>query len=335
MNLLKQGLAASLLAAVAALSFLAPASAEEQVSVRLKWLPQAQFAGIYMAKEKGFYRDAGLDVTINPGGPNINVETLAASGTDTFAIGGPTESVLYARDNNLPLVAIGMTLPITSYVFVAHADSGIKDIQDFKGKKVATWFTGSQYTLFGVLAHENIEQSELEIIAQPFTLQPFIDKQFDVYTVTLYNELNTLREMGMNDLTIIRPDDHGVTTQVDSILTSEKVIEEKPEVVQAFLTATLKGWKYALAHKEESIDVVMTQGSGLDRKHQELMLDEIERLIVDGNAGKAGIGGIDMDVTKAVQDNLLRFDALKAPVDLDAAFTNRFWDQVPADDKKL
>ena len=307
----------------------------EAVSVRLKWVTQAQFAGVYVAKAKGFYGDAGLDVTINPGGPNVNVEPLVAAGTDTFGIASGTEGVLYSREKGLPLVCIGMSQQMTPFAYVAYTGSGIDSVKDFKGKTVATWFVGPQYTLFSVLAHQGLKQSDMKIVAQPFSMQPFISKQYDVATVTLYNELNTLKEQGVNDIKLFYPDDSGVTTQQDAIVTSEAMIKSKPQEVQAFLDATLKGWKYAFEHKPEAIDIVLAAGSGLERKHQELMLDEIERVMTAKTGTSQGLGYIDMPSIKAVQDSLLEFKALKSPVDLKAAFDPSFWDKVPAEDKKL
>ncbi|MDQ0470328.1 ABC transporter substrate-binding protein [Labrys wisconsinensis] len=331
---LTSGLAAAVVA-LAACAAAASASAADSISIRLKWVAQAQFAGVYVAKAKGFYEEAGFDATINPGGPNINVETLVASGADTFGIASGTEGVLYAREKGLPLVCIGMSQQMTPFAYVAYKDSGINSVKDFKGKTVATWFTGPQYTLFSVLAHEGLAQSDLQVVAQPFSMQPFIDKQFDVATVTLYNELNTLREQGIDDIKLFLPDDSGVTTQQDSIVTSEKMIKDKPERVQAFLAATLKGWKYAFEHKAEAVDIVLAAGSGLERKHQELMLDEIEKLMTAKLGKSRGLGAIDMTSIAAVQDSLVQFKALKAPVDLKAAFDQSFWDKVPAADKTL
>ncbi len=334
-SLIKHRLAAALALAAVSFGSAIPSAAAEPVSVRLKWVAQAQFAGVYVAKAKGFYEAAGLDATINPGGPNINVETLVASGADTFGIASGTEGVLYAREKGLPLVGIGMSQQMTPFAYVAYDDSGINSVKDFKGKTVATWFTGPQYTLYSVLAHEGLSQSEVNVVSQPFSMQPFIDKQYDVATVTLYNELNTLKEQGIDNIKIFLPDDSGVTTQQDSIVTSEKMIKEKPELVQAFLAATLKGWKYAFENKAEAVDIVMAAGSGLERKHQELMLDEIERLMRAKLGGSKGLGAIDMASIKAVQDSLVEYEALKAPVDLSAAFDESFWEKVPASDKGM
>jgi NitT/TauT family transport system substrate-binding protein len=332
---LMKGAAAALLALTTVWTAAGPASAADAVSVRLKWVAQAQFAGVYVAKAKGFYDEAGMDMTINPGGPNVNVETLVASGADTFGIASGTEGVLYSREKGLPLVCIGMSQQMTPFAYVAYTESGINSVKDFKGKKVATWFVGPQYTLFSVLAHEGIAQSDLQIVSQPFSMQPFIDKQYDVATVTLYNELNVLKEQGITNIKLFLPDDSGVTTQQDAIVTSEKMIKEKPAQVQAFLNATLKGWKYAFEHKSEAVDIVLAAGSGLERKHQELMLDEIQKLMVAKAGGSEGLGAIDLKSIADVQKSLVDFKAMKAPVDLAAAFDSSFWAKVPAADKKM
>ena len=328
-----------ILAAVAAsMALLAgmPASAAEKVSVRLKWLAQAQFAGFYVAKAKGFYDQAGLDLTINPGGPNLNVETLVASGNDTFGLAGGTETVLLAREKGLPLVCIGVTVQNTPFTYVTYKDSGITKVKDFAGKKVATWFTGTQYTLYSMLASAGVKQSDLTIVPQSGSMAPFVEKQFDVAAATYYNELNTLKEQGLGDkLTLIKPDDYGVVVQQDTVLVSEKYRNEKPQQVQAFMNATIKGWKYALQNKKEAIDIVMAAAPSLNRAHQEAMLDEFEKLVKTGKGTTDGILAIDLPTVEKMQTQLVGYKALKAPADLSKAYDASFWNQVPAGDKKF
>ena len=328
-------LLAAVAASMALLSAL-PASAAEKVSLRLKWLAQAQFAGFYVAKAKGFYDQSGLDLTINPGGPNLNVETLVASGNDTFGLAGGTETVLLAREKGLPLVCIGVTVQKTPFTYVTYKDSGITKVQDFAGKKVATWFTGTQYTLYSMLAAGGVKQSDLTIVPQSGSMAPFVEKQFDVAAATYYNELNTLKEQGLGDkLTLIKPDDYGVVVQQDTVLVSEKYRNEKPQQVQAFMNATIKGWKYALQNKKEAIDIVMAASPSLNRAHQEAMLDEFEKLVKAGKGTTDGILAIDLPTVEKMQTQLVGYKALKAPADLSKAYDASFWTQVPAADKKF
>jgi NitT/TauT family transport system substrate-binding protein len=311
------------------------AHAEEKVSVRLRWLPQAQFAGFYVAKAKGFYKAHGLDVTINPGGPNINVETLVSSGADTFGVGGGAEAQLFARDKGLPLVAIGMMLQQSPHVFVAKPNSGIKTLADLKGKKISTWFTGAQYTLYAMLASQKLEPTVATIVPQAASMSPFIDGQIDVATATRYNELVTLNENGLKDLVVFKPSDFGVVSQSDSIITSEKFLAAHRDQASAFLAATLEGWKYAFEHRDEAIDIVMANAPGANRAHQVAMLDQYATLATAGKNGKAGIGEIDMGVAGQIQTRLTTYKALQKPVDLSKAFDTKVWQGVPAADKSL
>jgi len=308
-------------------------AASEKVSVRLKWLAQAQFAGFYVAKEKGFYQQHGLDVTINPGGPNINVETLVASGADTFGLAGGMESVLAAREKGLPIVALAMSQQRTPFVFVTYADSGIHSFKDFKGKKVSVWFTGVQYPLLASLGAAGLKKEDITLMPQSVSLNPFIDRQVDVATVTLYNEYNTLKEKGVTNLTLISPDDVGVTTQQDALITSEDVIKKDPAKVQAFLDATLEGWKYALNHREETINILMKANPSLDRAHQVAMLDSVAELMYP--QGSPGLGYVDMAKAEKMMKLLVEYGALKKPVDVNQTFDLSFWQNVPAADKTL
>lgn len=327
-----KNLTASLFAAASLLSATA-AHANEEVSVRLKWLTQAQFAGVYVAKAKGFYEEAGMDMTVEPGGPNISVETLVASGANTFGIASGTEGVLASRAKGLPIKAIGINHQVTPYVYVTMPDSGIESAKDFAGKNVATWFTGPQYVLFSVLAAEGIERSDVNIISQSVTLEPFIDGEFDVATATLYNEYNTLVARGLDNLTVISPEDSGMTSQQDAIITSDKMIEENPELVQAFLDATMRGWKYAFEHPEEAIDIVLEAGSGLEREHQTLMLERIKDTMTGGTGATEGMGYLNMEAIAKVEANLVEYGAIDKSVEITEAFDASFWPNVPEEYK--
>lgn len=313
-----------------------PAMAADKVSLRLKWLAQAQFAGYYVAKAKGFYEQAGLDMTINPGGPNLSVDTLVGSGNDTFGVAGGTEVVLIAREKGLPLVCIGVGVQRTPYAYVTYSDSGIKTVKDFKGKKVATWFTGTQYTLYSMLAHEGIKQSEVTIVPQSGSMAPFVEKQFDVAAATYYNELNTLKAQGLGDkLTLIKPDDYGVVVQQDTVVVNEKFRNEKPAAVQAFINASVKGWKYALQNRKEAIDIIMAAAPSLNRAHQEAMLDEFAKLLLAGQGSTEGILAIDMPAIGKLHESLVEYKAIKAPADLAKAFDPSFLAKAPPADRKL
>src|SRR6266511_3317582 len=151
-----------------------PAAAQTltKASLRLKWLPQAQFAGFYVAVAKGYYKAEGIDLAINPGGPNLLTENLVATGADTFGLSGGTDSVFAARDKSLPIVCIGVSHQITPFIFVTRKDGLVKTLQDVKGKTVTTLFTGANHVLYGMLAKEGIKADELKIQPQQVSVAP-------------------------------------------------------------------------------------------------------------------------------------------------------------------
>lgn len=310
------------------------ASAAEAVSVRLKWVAQAQFAGFYVAKEKGFYAAEGLDVTINPGGPNLNGETLVASGADQFAVAGGIENLLASRGKNLPITGIGMMLQRTPSAYVAFADSGINSPKDFKGKKVSTFFSGAHNTLYAVLSKFDIGPNDLSVVPQAVSMTPFIDRQIDVATVMLFNELNVLKTRGVKPFKVFLAEEYGVSFPSDTLITNEKTLAERPKTVQGFLNGTLRGWKYAAENQAEAVDIVMKVASGLDRAHQLAMLAEYSKLMVADLGTSEGIGALDMAKLEAVRQSLVERKVLDAGVKIESALEPRFWNAVPAAYKK-
>lgn len=306
------------------------AEAQDRVSLRLKWLHQAQFAGYYVAQDRGFYREERLDVTINPGGPNIVAENLVASGAEDFAHGGGMESVLTGRDKGLPLVAIAMVFPKVPFVMVAKKESGITRLQDFEGKKVSMWYTGAQFIVRAMLRAKGVDPAKITEVPQPVTMQPFIRNEVSVAMVTTYNELQTLYAEGLKDLVLFDPADYGIVIPRDPIVTSEKTIRERPDVVQRFLRATLRGWKYAIENQAEAVDIVLKQNPGLKKDHQTIMMREVARLMTWGPGKDRGLGYIDPRAAEYTQTFLLENKQLARPVALDQAYTLRFWDAVPA-----
>ncbi len=305
-----------------------------KASLRLKWLPQTQFAGFYLAKARGYYAAEGIDLTINPGGPNLLTENLVATGADTFGLSGGTDSVFASRDKGLPIVCIGIAHQVTPFVFVSRADGPVKALTDFRGKTVTTWFTGANYVLLGMLAQAGIKQADFTLQPQQVSMTPFIEGQGDVATATVYNEYYQLMtRMGADKLRRFVPEDYGVTFPRDTLVTSEAVIRDKPDLVRSFLRASIRGWREALRDPKAGVDTVMGLAPTLDRAAQEFMLTEAGKLMVAGEAGKDGLMWINRDAVKTAHDFLLKYEVLKKPVDLAAAYDRSFLDTIPVADR--
>ncbi|MBB3896669.1 ABC transporter substrate-binding protein [Roseococcus suduntuyensis] len=322
--------------AAAVSPFIRPAGAQTltRATLRLKWLTQAQFAGFYVALQKGYYREAGIDLTINPGGPNLLTENLVASGADTFGLSGGTDSVFAARERNLPIVCAGVMHQQTPFVFVTRADGPIRTLADFRGKTITTWFTGANFVLLGMLAQAGLSRGDFTMQPQQVSVQPFVDRQVDVVTATRYNEFFTLmNRVGRDNLRSFVPDDHGITFPRDTVIVSEQTARDRPQMVTAFLRATIRGWREALRDGKAGVDAVMSVAPTLNRPHQEFMMEEAGKLMVAGGAARNGLFWIDRPVVQAAHDFFLRHEVIKTPLDLAAAYNSSFLEAIPLADR--
>lgn len=306
-----------------------------RVALRLKWLPQTQFAGFYLAAERGYYREAGLDVTINPGGPNLLTENLVASGGEQFGLSGGTDSVFSAREKGLPLVCIGVAHQITPFVFAAKADGPVKTLEDFRGRKATAWFTGAHLVLYGMLASRNIPRDALIISPQQVSVTPFVNGDIDVVAATWYNELNVLKARlgGAEKLKLFVAEDYGITVPRDTLIVNEAFAGQNPKAVDAFLRATLRGWKASIAEPAAALEAVMKIAPTLDRAHQTAMLPEALRLMQAGAAAQQGLFAIDPVAVKKAHDFFVEQKVLAAPIDLAAAFKPAFLEAIPLADR--
>lgn len=322
----------TLLAAAAPL-LASPALAQSltRVQLRLKWLPQTQFAGFYLALERGHYRAEGLDLTINPGGPNIQGETIVASGAEQFGVTGGIDSFFAARERQLPVICIGMNHQITPFVFVAKRASNINSLEDFRGKRVTAWFTGAHLVLYGMLAARGITRESVNIQPQQVSVTPFINGETDVCAATWYNELNTIRARlgGDANLRLFSAEDYGISIPRDTLVANQAFAQANPRAVAGFLRASIRGWREAKAEPAAGLESVMKIAPTLDRAHQIAMLPEAIRLMQAGPAATQGWFALDAGVIKRAHDFFVEQRVLQAPLDLAAAFRPEYIQSIP------
>ena len=269
----------------------AAAHAADPVTIQLKWVAQAQFAGYFVAKDKGFYKDVGLDVTINPGGPDVAPpQVIAGGGADVVVDWMP--SALASREKGVPLVNISQTFKHSGLELVCRKDTGIKKPEDFKGKTVGIWYGGNEYPFLNWMSKLGYKTDGspdgVKVLKQGFNVDPILQKQADCVSAMTYNEYWQVIDGGFkpSDLVVFNYEKEGVATMEDGLWAMQPKLKDPAFVAKMakFVKASMKGWDYAKAHEDEAVKIILatdTTGSKTE-KDQKRMMGEIGKLLDPG-----------------------------------------------------
>ena len=281
-----------LLLSATALVMATAANAAEEVKLQLQWVTQAQFAGYYVALDKGFYADEDLDVTVLSGGPDIAPpQVLAGGGADVMLNWMP--SALAAREKGLPVVNIAQPFKTSGLMLTCWKDTGIKSPQDFKGKTIGVWFFGNEYPFLSWMSQEGISTDGgpdgVTVLKQGFNVDPLLQRQADCISTMTYNEYGQVLDAGVSEdeLVTFKYEDQGVATLEDGIYALEDNLKDpafKDKMVR-FVRASMKGWKYAEANPDEAAEIVLEndESGAQTEAHQKRMMGEIAKLTAGSN----------------------------------------------------
>jgi NitT/TauT family transport system substrate-binding protein len=279
-------------AAVAAMMVAGAAHADDKVTLQLKWVTQAQFAGYYVAQDKGFYEEEGLDVEIKPGGPDIAPpQVIAGGGADVVVDWMP--SALASREKGVPLVNIAQPFQASGMMLTCLKESGVASPDDFKGRTLGVWFYGNEYPFLSWMSHLGIGteggEDGVTVLKQGFNVDPLLQKQADCVSTMTYNEYWQVIDAGLTpeDLVVFKYEEQGVSTLEDGLYVLEQNLEDPAFAAKMvkFVRASMKGWKYAESHPDEAADIVLeNDASGAQtEKHQRRMMREIAKLTAGSN----------------------------------------------------
>jgi ABC-type nitrate/sulfonate/bicarbonate transport system substrate-binding protein len=233
----------------------------DKVSVRMKWFFAGTMTGWFAGVENGFYNDAGIDLSIHPGGPDNNAVKLVASGTDTFGVAGADE-VLLARENGVPIVAIAVLFKESPIGFISKKGKGIKSPADWQGKTVEVSYGSNAEVQYRALLSKFNPQNVKEV-PYSFNLAPFLEDKVDVSVAYLMDQVVTLARKGVQ-LDVITAKEHGINPYGDVIITSENTLKTNPELVRKFVEATITSFKWSIDHSEEAVNALTKQVNNLE-----------------------------------------------------------------------
>jgi NitT/TauT family transport system substrate-binding protein len=307
-------------------------AAKDNVTVQLKWVTQAQFAGYYAALEKGYYDDENLDVSIKVGGPDITPEQVVASGGAEFGLDW-LPSLLATRDKGGDLVNIAQVFARSGMTELTWKDSGISDVAGMKGKKVGVWCCGNEFELFAALTKNNInpkDKSDVTIVNQPFDMNLFLQNQVEAAAAMTYNELAQVLETKnpetgqlytLDDLNVITMEDAGTAMLEDGVFVKGDWISDtkNQDIATRFLKASFRGWIFCRDNQDECLQIVLDNGPTLGEGHQRWQLNEINALMWPN---ENGIGIMNAEDFQRTADISKQFGVISKPATKEAYRTD-------------
>ena len=268
------------------------AMSADEITLQLKWVTQAQFAGYYVALEKGFYEEEGLDVTIKPGGPDIApAQVLAGGGADVIVDWMP--SALATREKGVPLVNIAQPYKSSGMMLTCLKENNVMSPEDFPGKTLGVWFYGNEYPFLSWMAHLGIPtdggEDGVTVLKQGFNVDPLLQKQAACISTMTYNEYWQVIDAGISEdqINTFKYEDEGVATLEDGLYVLEDKLDDpkfKEDMVK-FVRASMKGWKWAEQHPDEAAEIVLEYDDtgAQTEKHQKRMMSEVAKLTAGSN----------------------------------------------------
>lgn len=296
----------------------------DEVTVQLKWVHQAQFAGIYVAQEKGYYAQENIKLTLGEGGPGINVIEQIIAGQADLGVAAP-EDILIQRSQGADIVALATIFRRNPTVFMALPESGITRPADLLGKRVSVGgvveFEMQLNAMFEKLA---LDIEQIEIAPHSYDLAPLYDGDVDSTALYSTGGLIRARQEGY-EFNLIWPDDYGVHMYADTLITTGQMVRENPDLVLRFLRATLRGWQEAIEDTEMAVEMTMRYAREDDPAMQAQMMSASMPLI---HTGEDHIGWMRLEIWQAMYDILLEQGMLDKALNVDEVYTMKFLQQI-------
>jgi NitT/TauT family transport system substrate-binding protein len=301
--------------------------AADKITVGLPWTPQAEFGGFYQAEAEGLYREAGLDVTIRPGGPQVNTQQLLVSGALDMALAANGFDALNAVRSNIPYLAVAAFYQKDPQIILTHPEVGAKRLEDLKGHPI----------LIATFAHETFwaflkaryEFSDEQGRPYTFSLQPFIVDKTLSQQGYLTVEPFLLAAQGMKPVAFLLSD-YGYNPYSNVLMTSKKMGAEKPDLIQRFIDASIKGW-YGFLYRsnDDAVALIMKGDPNYTPQNARDTLGALKEngMIDSGDAKTLGIGAMTDARWKDFFDQMAKAGVYKPDLDYRAAYTTQFVDK--------
>jgi len=320
MNAVMTIVSRALLVTAACLAFVAPSTAADKVTFLTSWFAQAEHGGFYQAKATGLYEKAGLDVTIKMGGPQVNGSQLLLAGETDFLMGYDIQ-VLKGREQGLPLVTVASSFQFDLQGVMTHDD--VADLPALKGKPIL--ISGSSRTTFWPWLRAKYGFTDDQIRPYTFNLQPFFADATVSQQSYLSSEPFQAQQQGVKTKFFLFADG-GYPPYGSTIVTTEKMLAEKPDVVARFVKASLEGWRDYFKNPEPANALIKVDNPKMTDAQIAFAIDKLKQIkaIDGGDAATGGIGIMTAARWKQTYDFLVAANLLDPNTEWQKAFTDRF-----------
>ncbi|MFM1655412.1 ABC transporter substrate-binding protein [Brevibacillus sp. B_LB10_24] len=282
------------------------------------WFAQPEHGGQYAAQMKDFYKEAGMDMTILPGGPKVSATQIVASGKAQFGM-SQSDELLMARKEGLPLVAIAGIFQVSPQGFVYHKGQPIKTFSDFNGRQV--WVTPGAGNWEYI--KKEFKLDSVKEMAHNGSMTNFVADPTSVTQCYVTNEPFALEQQGVEVETMLVADS-GYSPYVNVLFTTEKLIKENPELVKAYVEASIKGWNYYKDHSGEVNQFLQKSNPDLQLDAMDFTAKTQKDFVYGGDAEKHGVGYMDKGRWEQLMKILVNLKLLDKELDVNEAFTNEF-----------
>ncbi len=295
----------------------------QEVKLKLDWIPGTEHAFYWYALEKGYYQEEGLRLTIQPGEGSTVCTQLVGAGQSDFGICSG-DTAMIARSKGVPIVVLAVLLQESPACVYSLKEKAILRPQDLVGKKYGTIIKSTVNQQFEALCKKNnVDRSGIEVISVPGNPEELLSGRIDALGGYSFNQPPVLAAKGYQ-LNIMMMADYGVNVYSMAIITSERMVNDKPDVVRRFMRGTLKGINLSMADRAEAVATFMRYHPEADPNYQKLKFDEVVGLVQKGAERSGGVGFQLEDGWKHTEEILLETKLIEQEVDLKKFFTNSF-----------
>jgi NitT/TauT family transport system substrate-binding protein len=296
-----------------------------KVVLQLKWVYNAGFAGDLIAKEKGFWKEQGLDVEVRPGGVGIAPIKVVAVGDAQFGV-ATGDQLLLGAEEGVPVVAVALAYKDNPLSWVARSSSGMKSAKDFRGKKIGLTFIDDEPLFNAMMARVGLDaKTDLQLIPVKFDTSPFLRGEVDafpVYRNTQAIEIEAELNKGGERTVVIGPTDEGIVSYSNLYFVTREFEKKYPNTVRAFVAGVLKGWAYTRAHPDEVAEIVARYDKETKPDIIKMQVQATNKLVQPSPADR--IGEMTAAGWTSTEQILLQAKQLKKQLDVNAVFTNKY-----------